>query len=67
MLLEDVMQQFDILVIGAGLAGLVAATEAVEIRQPRSPVASGSFFAMASAARRIMLKLPTRLTMMVLV
>jgi predicted oxidoreductase len=29
-MLEDIMQHFDILVIGAGLAGLVAATEAVE-------------------------------------
>src|SRR6478752_3212325 len=35
--------------------------------QPRSPVDSGSFLPIASAASRIMLKLPTRLTMMVLV
>jgi hypothetical protein len=33
----------------------------VEIMTPRSPVASGSFLHIASAARRIMLKLPIRL------
>jgi len=38
-----------------------AATLAVEIITPRSPVGSGGFFAIASAARRIMLKLPIRL------
>ena len=43
-----------------------AATLAVEISTPRSPVASGSFLHMASAASRIMLKLPIRLTVMVL-
>src|SRR6185312_15922403 len=42
-----------------------AATDAVEISTPRSPVASGAFLHMASAARRIMLKLPTRFTMTV--
>ena len=33
---------------------------------PRSPVASGSFLHMASEAKRIMLKLPIKLTVMVL-
>ena len=39
---------------------------AVLISTPRSPVGSGAFFAIASAARRIMLKLPIRLIWMTL-
>src|SRR5690606_35458929 len=44
-----------------------AATDAVLMQTPRSPSALGSFFAMAAAPRRIMLKLPIRLTVTIFV
>ena len=43
----------------------MAAMEAVLMITPRSPSSPGAFFAMAAAARRITLKVPTRLMLMV--